>query len=275
MEQNKWAALKIETDALNPNDGGEIIRIVIIDNSGLIWNEYYKPEKLKEWPDTEQYNGISPEMLEDKEQITQKTKIRFEKCLSKYDFIVCSNINFIKLFLDDLGITYPKLKSTNGEFERMLTYKNIEYNKSITLENCAEFFGITTENIPEKYKSVSGCYKIWACHKNLDESFSILELLTNDEQNKYDYRCFKGDTEILEYLKRIKVAMIWEQRVHTLYYDGRFLPKETFNVFIIGLILDDNNLVDKIVCLIDNLIIGIKENEFINMQKRYKLIKQA
>lgn len=69
--------------------------------------------------------------------------------------------------------------------------------------------------------------------------------------------------------------MIWEQRVPTLYYDGRFLPKETFNVFIIGLILDDNNLVDKIVCLIDNFIIGIKENEFINMQKRYKLTKQA
>ena len=39
MEQNKWAALKNKTDTLNHNDGGEIIRIVIIDNSGLILNE--------------------------------------------------------------------------------------------------------------------------------------------------------------------------------------------------------------------------------------------
>ena len=275
MKQNRWAALKIETNALNPKDGGEIIRIVMIDNNGLIWNEYYKPEKLKEWSDTEQYNGISPEILEDKETMTQKTKIRFEKLLSKYDFIVCNNTNFIKLFLDDMSITYPELKSTNGEFERMLTFKNIEYNKPITLENCAEFFGITNENIPEKYRSVSGCYKVWACHKNLDESFSVLTLLTDNVQNQYGYRCFKGDNEILEYLKHIKVAMIWEHRIPMLYYDGRFLPKETFNVFIVGLIIDDNNLVDKIVCLIDGLIIGIKENEFVKMQKRYKLKKEA
>lgn len=59
-KHSKVVVLDLETTGVNP-DEDEVLQVAITDLSGkTLWNKHYKPERVTEWPEAQEINGISP-----------------------------------------------------------------------------------------------------------------------------------------------------------------------------------------------------------------------
>lgn len=98
--------LDSETTGLRARQN-DILQLAIIDNQGnVLFNEYIKPTKKTAWPDAEAINGISPNIVKDKQPLSFY-KDQIQEIINKADSIIGYNLQFDLSFLMLAGIRIP------------------------------------------------------------------------------------------------------------------------------------------------------------------------
>ena len=98
--------LDSETTGLRARQN-DILQLAIIDDQGnVLFNEYIKPTKKTAWPDAEAINGISPEMVKDKQPLSFY-KDQIQEIINKADTIIGYNLQYDLSFLILAGIRIP------------------------------------------------------------------------------------------------------------------------------------------------------------------------
>ena len=114
-----WGVLHLETNALSPDDGGEILKVHIINSHGKMeWERFYKPARLTNWEEAEAINGISPEMVSRAFPI-EKEKDKINALLGTFEAVVVNSAAFTKKFLKAAGIDIPTLIGINAVFNEL------------------------------------------------------------------------------------------------------------------------------------------------------------
>lgn len=271
-----WAIIHIETNGLRPEEGAEILKIVLIgQQSEILWNKMYKPTRLCTWDDAQKINKISPQMVSCCIPLNKEEVEKLNQKLTQFDFLITNQKSFVQQFLDSANIKTPEMHGINALFEHYLDENNMPY-QNVSLKNCATFFGLS--EIPEKMQKIEKAYTMWFCYQNLEklESKDIVPYLNPKEfcANGVKYQSFMNDAQILDYLKCIGIAQLSDREIPRLYYDGRYMSNSTIDVFVIGLSLNEDKSTEFIVLAVKNRVIGIKEKLFIEMQQRNNTKKE-
>lgn len=99
--------LDSETTGLRAREN-DILQLAIIDDQGnVLFNEYMKPTKKTAWPDAEAINGISPNIVKDKQPLLFY-KDQIQEIINKADSIIGYNLQFDLSFLMLAGIRIPR-----------------------------------------------------------------------------------------------------------------------------------------------------------------------
>lgn len=146
IDKSRIICFDIETTGLDPYKD-EILQLSIIDGNGtVLFNEYIKPTHIKEWPEAQKINGISPEMVKGKQTI-EFYKERLEQIFNVAELIVGYNsIFFDSEFLISAGID---ISDKARFFDVMIKFAPIygEWNdhfedyKWQNLSTCAAYYG--------------------------------------------------------------------------------------------------------------------------------------
>jgi DNA polymerase-3 subunit epsilon len=146
LDRRRVICLDCETTGLSLTD--EILQLAIIDGHGnTIFNRYFRPVHVNEWPDAEAINGISPEMVADEQPITAYAA-EINEILKNALLIVGYNIDYFDLsFLSGAGIEIPDVPT----FDVMTEFAPIygewsEYHRSYKwqkLSTCSGYYGYT------------------------------------------------------------------------------------------------------------------------------------
>lgn len=99
--------LDSETTGLRPRQN-DILQLAIIDDQeNVLFNEYIKPTKKAAWPEAEAINGITPDMVKDKQPLSFY-KDQIQEIFNKADAIIGYNLQFDLSFLIAAGINIPR-----------------------------------------------------------------------------------------------------------------------------------------------------------------------
>ena len=151
IKKEKIICFDLETTGLNKyND--EILQLSIIDGTGkVLFDHYIKPEHIAEWPEAEEVNGITPEMVQN-EQPLNFYKEEIEKIFNESELIVGYNHDSFDI---------PFLKNNNIEigeketFDVMVVFAKIfgewDYRKRRyrykKLSECAGYYGYESSGV--------------------------------------------------------------------------------------------------------------------------------
>lgn len=275
-KSSEWAVIQLETNGLKPEEKAQILRIVMLDNHcNVIWNRYYRPTLLSKWEEAERVNGIGPDVVAKAPVLRGKEIEGLVSRFSKYSFLVTNQVSFVQSFLNAAGVEHPKLIGISDLFENYMMERSIP-RMNVSLNNCAAFFRYSTKDVPEGMAGFEKAYKIWYCYQNLaiiqkDEVIRVMgeEVSTGE----YSYKKFLNEDQVLDYLKSIRVARIWERGIPRLFYDGKFYPEPTCDLFLLGLSFrpsadETKYVVDRIFFDMKGETIAMKEEAFIKMQER-------
>lgn len=163
-------AIVIDTETTGLTTEDDILQVSIIDYAGtVLFNEYIKPTRCKEWPEAEAIHGISSKMVENcKDFDYYKDKIQV--ILDFYDVIIGYNVNYDIQMLKSRGIDFsefaeediydimPVFAEIYGEWNSY--YRNYRWQK---LTTCAQHYGYTWEedahNALGDVKATLYCFK--------------------------------------------------------------------------------------------------------------------
>lgn len=157
--------IDIETTGLEEDD--EILQVSIIDfNGNVLFNEYIKPTRKKQWTEAQRINGISPEMVNDCKTFSCY-KNQIQEIFDSTDLIIGYNYNFDLWFLERKKIVAPDCEYFNMMEEFACVYG--EWNDYFNdyqwqgLIKCAQFYHYAWEqsarNALEKCRATLYCYK--------------------------------------------------------------------------------------------------------------------
>ncbi|MBQ5559558.1 MAG: hypothetical protein IIT46_07240 [Lachnospiraceae bacterium] len=160
----KYKAIVIDTATTGLNSKiDEILQVSIIDTDGnVLFNSYFKP-KVVSWTSAECVNGISPEMVENAPQISEKIK-EISKIVYNSETIIGYNTYFNLSFLENSGLVL----SENVEIiDVMRTFAEIygEWSdcfddyKWQTLSTATEYYHYDWNSHSENaHNSLADCY---------------------------------------------------------------------------------------------------------------------
>ncbi len=142
VENKKLICLDLETTGLDPED--EILQISIIDGDyNVLMNEYVRPEHHDSWPQAQNVNHISPEMVQNK-PVLKELASRIAEILSSAEIIVGYNIGFdmsyLTDFLPDHEIAYEDVMLQFAPIYGQWSEERNGY-KWQKLTTCAAYFG--------------------------------------------------------------------------------------------------------------------------------------
>ena len=169
-ENPKLIVIDTETTGLNPCTD-EILQLSIIDeNSETLYNQYFKPQKVKKWRDAQAVNGISPEMVKDCPPIWREQH-KIQSIIDSADIIIGYNTQFdIEfLFFSEIFST-AKIVDIMEEFAEIYGEWNEYFNdyKWQKLSVCAEYYHYYWGN-NKTNGSLDNCYAILYCYKKMKE----------------------------------------------------------------------------------------------------------
>lgn len=136
--------LDTETTGISPAD--EILQLSIIDGRGeVLFNDYFQPKAITEWPEAQMVHGISPDAVAQCPHIDGSIP-RVNEILSNAKLIVGYNMGFDLDFIRRAGITIPdginqfdcmpEFAEIYGEWNSR--FKNYKWQKLCV---CADYFG--------------------------------------------------------------------------------------------------------------------------------------
>lgn len=167
--KKKIIVLDVETTGLDCLCD-EILQLSIIDGEGdTLFDEYIKPIKHIQWPQAENINGISPEMVKDKLTF-ECYKGEVQSIIDSADLIVGYNLNFDIWFLKYSGITIDftkdfydvmlKFAAIYGEWSDY--YMDYKWQK---LTTCASYYCYEWEE--NAHNSLGDCKATLYCYNKL------------------------------------------------------------------------------------------------------------
>lgn len=149
----------------------EILQLSIIDESGnTLFNEYFKPIKVKDWKAAESVNGISPEMVADCKDIYHYFG-EIQQILYDADTIIGYNTEFDLNFLVNCGFElYEDVETVDVMREFAPIYG--EWNedrqdyKWQKLTTCAAYYGYDWSNAAA-HNSLGDCLATLFCYTKM------------------------------------------------------------------------------------------------------------
>ena len=157
---------------LYDNNRDELLQLSIINkDKKILFNEYFKPEKIKEWKDTEKIHGITPKFVNNKLPFTYyKEEIQF--IINNAETIIGYSIDMDLNFLRKNGIEIENKKIIDiANYYAAINDNWSDFFDSFklkSLKECAEFFkydwnkeGINSHN------SLGDCFATLYCYNKL------------------------------------------------------------------------------------------------------------
>ena len=153
----------------------EILQLSIIDadTGEKIFDEYFKPFFIKDWPEAQAVNHISPEMVADKPYFAEKV-VEIQQIIAAAHTVIGYNVvGYDRDFLEAKGISF---KSVERYIDVMLDYAVVygEYSdyfqdfKWQKLSACAADLGYDWGE-GAAHNSLDDCYATLFCYKKLQE----------------------------------------------------------------------------------------------------------
>ena len=262
-----WGVLHLETNALSPDDGGEILKIHIINSHGKMeWERFYKPARLTNWEEAEAINGISPEMVSRAFPI-EKEKGKINALLGTFEAVVVNSVAFTKKFLKTAGIDIPTLIGINAVFNEFMGKDEREFT---ALNSIMTQLGY---EMPEDEEPSKARMLYWAYQKMTASKDSIIESMTETtELNGFSFNRFNSDEQRLEYLKSIGVVDFSCTRLPLVSYSGKFVPRFTQDVDLLGIHIGEET--NHVVIYTKGKLLAIEEAEFIAQNQKKEVVKQ-
>lgn len=147
LDPKRVIVLDTETTGLRPRGNDEILSLSIIDLEGtVLFDEIVKPAHRMTWKKAEEINGISPDMVKDKQPLSAYSD-QLCDIWKHADLIVGYNVGFDTAFLYASEVPFPPVVE---EFDVMREFAPIwghwdDYHEDWRwpkLVQCAEHYGI-------------------------------------------------------------------------------------------------------------------------------------
>ena len=98
--------LDTETTGLGNQD--EVLQLAMLrDNGEVLFNEYFKPTSVHEWPEAERINHISPQMVFDKPEFSEAAE-KIRAIISRSYMVIGYNLPFDIRLMMQSGVTLPE-----------------------------------------------------------------------------------------------------------------------------------------------------------------------
>ncbi|WP_276930879.1 3'-5' exonuclease [Faecalibaculum rodentium] len=208
MDPKDIVCLDVETTGLD-RDELEILQLSIVRGDGqVLMNEYFKPERHREWKQAMAVNGITPEFLKDKKPFAMY-RDEIDNLLKDKKLIVGYNCDWFDIpVLQKNGIRFPdgiesfdvmqKFAPVYGEWNQ--EKQSWKWQK---LTKCAEYYGYTfkAHDALEDVKATLHCYHRLSDHLRLKDSLEALKIQNTQMQEVTDFLQNQGiRTEVIQQL---------------------------------------------------------------------------
>lgn len=150
----------------------EILQLSIIDESGnTLFNEYFKPIKVKDWKAAESVNGISPEMVADCKDIYHYFG-EIQQILYDADTIIGYNTEFDLNFLVNCGFElYEGVETVDVMREFAPIYgewsEDRQDYKWQKLTTCAAYYNYDWSKAAAAHNSLGDCFATLFCYTKM------------------------------------------------------------------------------------------------------------
>ena len=147
LDKDLSTAIAMNFEATGYEDEDELLQLSIINFKGdILFNSYFKPQKHKEWTETEKENGITPEMVANAPQISEMAK-QIAEIFNKADLILYSkNYSYYWLFSWSNILIQPKYRREVNVNEMITESDNFELPKN-SLEKCQAILKLYKEKL--------------------------------------------------------------------------------------------------------------------------------
>ncbi|WP_288869274.1 YodL domain-containing protein [uncultured Ruminococcus sp.] len=181
LDNDPSTAIAMNFEATGYEYEDELLQLSIINFKGnILFNSYFKPKKHKEWTETEQVNGISPEMVADRPAISEKIS-EINAIIENSDTIIGYNTQFDIGFLKANGAIVPDDLETVDVMEDFAKIYG-EWNsargsyKWQKLTRAAEYYGYDwSQRAETAHNSLGDCYATLFVYDKINTDTMVIE----------------------------------------------------------------------------------------------------
>ena len=158
-----------ETTGLDP-ETDELLRVSILDadTKRVLYNEYFRPERTKSWPEAEAVNHISPDMVADKPGF-QTAVGAINMIMDKTETVIGYNPGFDIGFLQAYGVLMEDKEIIDVMEDYAQKYGEYDEDKGhyrwVKLTECAAALGYDWGR-EQAHDSLADCRTTLYCWKN-------------------------------------------------------------------------------------------------------------
>ena len=147
LDNDPSTAIAMNFEATGYEYGDELLQLSIINFKGdILFNSYFKPQKHKEWIETEKENGITPEMVANAPRISEMAK-QIAEIFNKADLILYSKYySYYWLFSWSNILIQPEYRREVNVNEMITESDNFELPKD-SLEKCQAILKLYKEKL--------------------------------------------------------------------------------------------------------------------------------
>lgn len=228
MAKNKYKyefiAFDTETTGLHAWRGDEVLQLAIVDQDGkTLFNEYFKPERQKYWPEAEKINHISYEMVKDCKSLKEYAE-EIKDIFNSSRRIVGYNLEFDWEFLDrvidlsDIHRSKTDMMKLYSKWDREF-FPDSAKIKWKSLKQCAKYFdyGWEKAGIP-MHNALADALATRYCYKALQEDEDYQAYLADRREEKKLERAKAKDNKQRAYNENanncIEVDPYTEERIN-------------------------------------------------------------
>lgn len=172
----KTIIIDTETTGLDCNND-ELLQVSIIaDDEEVLYDSYFKPERVTSWDEAQAVNHISPEFVERFPNISDEIE-EINKILLGADCVIGYNTFFDVDFLRAAGATFRddiEYIDVMTLFAPVFGERDPKYDgdfKWQSLETCAEYYGYNWKKRPQQaHNSLADCFATLFCYNMITKT---------------------------------------------------------------------------------------------------------
>ena len=173
IDINKYVVLDVETNGLN-STYDDLLSISIYDPSTNKMYNRFLPLELNRYVFTTDINGITDEMLDDKEPITQK---EFDKLIDDFKLHEKTILTYGRIDKTFINAYCKRHKISGVDKMNFYNFKHQIIASSfssgnVTKDNLCRIFGI--DNVQDVHSGANDCLLEWELFKKLNNNFLIV-----------------------------------------------------------------------------------------------------